>query len=179
MAERKEYTIADLGITAAAPEEIISGSMDEEIRKRMLTVIEAEAPILESLLYKRVIASFSLRKVGSRILPVFEAAASALPVTITDDNGERVFHRDGEEDCYRPTPDAAVRYSYQIPSSEAACCIRCILERENRTLTKSELQRLFREEMGYDRMGAQVEALFRRAAGYPGIRRTGNGRFTL
>lgn len=178
MATKKEYASADLSLISATPDEIISGSLDDEIRSRMIKTVETEAPILESLLFKRVINSFSLKKVGSRILPVFDRIASTLPFRIEDDCGERVFIKDGNDDSFRPTPDSAVRYSYQIPTEEAASCIISILEREDRTVTKSELSKLFLEEMGYERMGAQVEALFRRASKSPRIKRTGNGRFT-
>ena len=150
MATKKEYVSADLSPISATPDEIISGSLDDEIRSRMIQTVETEAPILESLLFKRVINSFSLKK----------------------------FIKDGNDISFRPTPDSAVRYSYQIPTEEAASCLIFILEREDRTVTKSELSKLFLEEMGYERMGAQVEALFRRASKSPGIKRTGNGRFT-
>ena len=179
MIEKKEYRIAELVTITASPEAIISGSMNDEIKDRMLKTIETEAPILESLLFKRVINSMSLKKAGSRILPVLDMIASSLDVRITDDDGERVFHRDGDDGCFRPTPDSTIRYSYQIPTEEAVRCLEYILEREGRIITKSELSRLFKAELGYDRMGAQVEALFRKAAKSPSLKRTGNGRFTI
>ena len=180
MAERKEYHEAVLETLNVTPDEIISGMLDDEIRKRMLAVIETEAPIKESLLFKRVINSLSLKKVGSRILPVFDSISSSLPVRITEDSdGERVFHKETEDDCYRPTPDSAVRYSYQIPEEEAAACLRAILEKHGKTMTKKELKKIFRDEMGYQKMGASVDNLFNAAAKHDGIKRTGNGRFTV
>ena len=179
MIEKKEYRIADLNEIKATPEAIISGSMDDEIRERMLTVIDTEGPILESLLFKRVINSMSLKKIGSRILPIFDRIASSLPVRISDNEGERLFHNNNDEDYFRPTPDSAVRYSYQIPTEEAVCCLQYILEKEGRIITKSELSKLFKAELGYDRMGAQVDALFKKASKSPKLKRTGNGRFTI
>ena len=178
MVEKKEYKIADLEPLQATPEAIISGTLDSEIKERMEKTIETEAPVLESLLYKRVINSLSLKKVGSRILPVFDRIASSLNARITEDQGERVFHKSDEENYFRPTPDSAVRYSYQIPTEEAVHCLMFILERENRIITKSELSRLFKAELEYDRMGFQVDTLFKRAAKSPLLKRTGNGRFT-
>ncbi len=179
MAERREYRKAELDVIEATPEAIISGSLDDEIRARMAATIEAEAPIKESLLFKRVINSMSLKKVGSKILPAFVRIASALPCRISEDDGERVFHSSSEGECFRPTPDPSVRYSYQIPTEEAVNCLEYILEREQRIITKSELSRLFKAELGYERMGAQVDSLFRRAAKSPLLKRTGNGRFTI
>ena len=179
MAEKREYRVAELEVIETTPDAIASGSMDDEIRNRMLKTIETEGPILESLLYKRVIYSLSLKKVGSRILPVFERIAASLPVRITEDGKEQLFHKDNEEECFRPTPDSSIRYSYQIPTEEAVQCIQYILQHENRILTKSELSKLFKKELGYDRMGAKVDELFKRAAKSPDIKRTGNGRFTI
>ena len=121
----------------------------------------------------------SLKKIGSRILPIFDRIASSLPVRISDNEGERLFHNNNDEDYFRPTPDSAVRYSYQIPTEEAVCCLQYILEREGRIITKSELSKLFKAELGYDRMGAQVDALFKKASKSPKLKRTGNGRFTI
>ena len=73
MIEKKEYRITALEPISADPEMVISRSMDDEIRKRMSDVIETEAPIREALLFKRVINSISMKKVGSRIEPVFKA----------------------------------------------------------------------------------------------------------
>lgn len=175
MIEKREYAIADLSEMKADPEMILSGSLDDEIRDRMTKVVEIEAPIRETLLYKRVINSLSLKKVGSRIEPVFRRIALSLPFERTEENGEMVFH-DGPEEFFR-TSIGSERYSYQIPIAEAAACILYILERENRIITKSELAILFRNELGYERLGAQVDALFRAAAKDARIGRTGNGRF--
>lgn len=175
MIEKREYIIADLDVIKADPEMVLSGSLDEEIRDRMAKVVETEAPIREALLYKRVINSLSMKKVGSRIEPVFRRIALSLPYERTEENGEMVFH-DGPEDFFR-TSIGSDRYSYQIPIAEAAACILYILEKENRIITKSELVILFRNELGYERLGAQVDALFRAAAKDGRIGRTGNGRF--
>ena len=65
----------------------------------------------------------------------------------------------------------------QSATDHGAMCINYILENENRIITKSELMILFRNELGYERIGAQVDALFQRAARSASVIRTGNGRF--
>ena len=67
----------------------------------------------------------------------------------------------------------------QIPEEEAAACLRAILEKHGKTMTKKELKKIFRDEMGYQKMGASVDNLFNAAAKHDGIKRTGNGRFTV
>ena len=176
MAEKKDYRTAELNVIAASPEAIISGSMDEEIRERMMLTIEAEGPILESLLYKRVINSMSLKKVGSRIEPVFRRIAMSLSCQKTDEDGVTVFHNGRDESFFR-TAEESDRYSYQIPLSEAVHCLQYIISGSERSLTKKELAIRFRDELGYERMGAQVDNLFIRASASPDIKRYGNGRF--
>lgn len=177
MIERREYRIASLQTMAAVPEMVISGALDDEIRARMCTVIETEAPIREALLFKRVIYSLSMKKVGSRIEPVFSRIAESLPYEKSEEDGEKVFHF-GDESFFRTSIDSD-RYSYQIPIEEAANCILYIIEREGRILTKSALRRLFQKELGYEKLGSQIDRLFERAARSPRIKRTGNGRFTI
>ena len=132
MIERREYRIASLQTMAAVPEMVISGALDDEIRARMCTVIETEAPIREALLFKRVIYSLSMKKVGSRIEPVFSRIAESLPYEKSEEDGEKVFHF-GDESFFRTSIDSD-RYSYQIPIEEAANCILYIIEREGRIL---------------------------------------------
>ncbi len=175
MIEKRCYEVVDLGMIQATPDSIIKRALDDEIRERMIRTVEAEGPIMKSLLYKRVITSMSLKKIGSRIEPVFDEIAASLPFEVTQDI-EPVYHNGRSEEFFRTAPESD-RYSYQIPQEEAARCLKHILSREGRILLKSELAILFRDELGYDRMGAQVEALFSRASRNPMIQRTGNGRF--
>ena len=176
MVEKRKYTTVTLDLIAAEPETVISGNMDDEIRERMIKTIEVEGPVLEPLLYKRVINSLSLKKVGSRIEPVFRRIALSLPFSHTEEGGFLVFHNGREENFFRPS-DEAERYSYQIPVSEAVKCIEYIISNEGRSLTRKELSLRFRTEMGYERMGAQVDILFSKAASSPELERYGNGRY--
>lgn len=175
MAEKRSYVRTDLIVISATPESIISGELDEEILSRMRAVIETEGPVMEELLFKRVLNSLSLSKLGSRLLPVFQRLSGDFEKTA--DRGSFVYHNGKEEDFFRPSPDSADRYSYQIPTDEAAVCLEYILSSEEHTLTKSELLRRFRREMGYERAGSQVENLFNAACKSGRIVRTGNGRF--
>ena len=175
MIEKRKYVIAGLNPMNAGPDMIISGSLDDEIAQRMTEVIRTEAPIRESLLFKRVINSLSMKKVGSRIEPVFKRISTSLPFERTEEDGEAVFHC-GDESFFR-TSDDAERYSYQIPFDEAVNCLLYILSREQRIVTKSELLRLFLSELGYEKTGTQIEKLFRNASRSPRLARTGNGRF--
>ncbi len=160
MIEKKEYIIANLEKKKASADMIISRALDFEIKQKMEATIRSEAPIREQLLFKRVINSFSLQKVGSRILPIFNEIASSLTFMVTEENKEKVFHVDNEN-YFRPTPDSYVRYSYQIPYIEGANCILYILENSDKnSYTKKELKNIFMEEFGYQKCGSKVDELF-------------------
>lgn len=176
MIRKAEYKEACLDIRTTTPDEIISRSIDDEISSRMSAIIQSEAPIREALLFKRVINSLSLEKVGSRILPVFQDIASSIEYTKTEEDGECVYHY-GDEDFFRPTPDSKVRYSYQIPYTEGANCILYIVENsEKETFSKSEMKKLFLEQLEYQKCGSQVEKLFANSLKDERIQITRNGR---
>lgn len=176
MIEKKQYTLANLNRMETTPEMIISRALDDEIRKRMEIIIEAEAPIREQLLFKRTINSFGMQKVGSRILPVFKEIENSLKYDSTIEGGETVFHIN-EENYFRPTPDSSVRYSYQIPYTEGANCILYILENGcANSYSKKEMKALFMKELEYLKFGAKVEDLFKNALKDERIKISGNGR---
>ncbi|MGN1163490.1 MAG: DUF3320 domain-containing protein [Candidatus Ornithospirochaeta sp.] len=176
--EKREYKCVELEVVERTSEDLLSRELDGEILDRMKKTIETEAPIRRSLLYKRVINSFSLQKLGSRLLPLFDSISTSLPFPTTEDSdGETVFHSTGEEDYFRPTPDSSVRYSYQIPHSEAASAIiHIISSSEKNSWTRSELYRAFLSEMGWEKSGRAIEELFSNAVTDHRIRRSGNGR---
>ncbi len=178
MIEKKPYTKVNLPITPRESNDLLSLSFNNEIKERMKMTIEAEAPIRRTLLYKRVINSFSLIKVGSRLLALFDAVASELDNETSEDyDGEIVFHNGKNEDFFRPSPDSDDRYSYQIPSSEAASCILYIMENSDKpSLAKTKLYREFITAMGWEKSGSSIEKLFSAALMDKRIKRSGNGR---
>ena len=179
MIQMKPYVKVELTFIALDSNGLLSQANDGEIRERMEKTIEMEAPIRRSLLYKRVINSFGLVKVGSRISPLFDSIAQTLDYPTTEDSdGETVFHNGKEEDFFRPSPDPEDRYSYQIPSSEAASCLIYIISSSDKnSVTKSQLYRDFIKTMGWEKSGGAIEKLFSSALSDPRIKRSGNGRF--
>lgn len=176
MIRKESYILTELDSIQATPDGVISGALDDEIRARMEEVIKREAPIREELLYKRVINSLSLQKVGSRILVKFNEIASGLDYSFIEENGEKVYLQ-GNVDFFRPTPDSEVRYSYQIPYIEGACTILYILENSDKSsFTQKDMLRCFAETMGYQKVGAKVLELFKESLKDPRIRKNKNGR---
>lgn len=176
--EKREYTKANLEQIELVSDDLLSRTMDEMVLDRMTKTIETEAPIRRSLLYKRVLNSLGMVKVGIRLLELFDTLSSSLSFRISEDgDGETVFHSSEEEAYFRPTPDSAIRYSYQIPHEEAAICLLYILENgEKNSWTRSDLYKAFLSEMGWEKSGRSIEELFSYALKDSRIKRSGNGR---
>ncbi len=175
--EKKDYTLTDLEFTPRSAEEMLSGSLDDDILARMKKVIETEGPVKESLMFKRVLNSYDLYKNGSRLSVLLSSLSSRLEYPVTEDGEEKVYHTGKNEDYFRPTPLSEVRYSYQIPYAEGANCILYILENTDKTsYTKSVLFRLFLSQMGYLKSGDQITSLFEGALRDARIKISGNGR---
>ena len=148
-------------------------------------VILTEAPITESLLKKRVANSYGIMRIGSIVDALLDEGIALLSgdeeITAVDECGERTFHKKGEEDVFRPTPDEPekTRYSYQIPPSEGALVLEYIAL-DGKSWTKKALSESFKVELGYKKKGSQVEKLFLKslqlAMESGKLTRLGNGR---
>ena len=155
------------------------------ISSRLKKVILTEAPITESLLKKRVANSYGIMRIGSIVDALLDEGIALLSgdeeITAVDECGERTFHKKGEEDVFRPTPDEPekTRYSYQIPPSEGALVLEYIAL-DGKNWTKKALSESFKVELGYKKKGSQVEKLFLKslqlAMESGKLTRLGNGR---
>lgn len=156
-----------------------------EISSRLKKVILTEAPITESLLKKRVANSYGIMRIGSIVDALLDEGIALLSgeeeIMAVDECGERTFHKKGEEDVFRPTPDEPekTRYSYQIPPSEGALVLEYIAL-DGKNWTKKALSESFKVELGYKKKGSQVEKLFLKslqlAMESGKLTRLGNGR---
>lgn len=176
MYNRGEYKIALFDDWKMSADELVEGDNDEEIKRRMLSIIEEEGPIRESLLFKRVLNSVGLKKASERIAAKLKELEKDLGSNFEEEDGECVFFTE-KSTSFRPTPDSAIRYSYQIPYYEGANCILYILENgEKSYYTKKELKKLFMSEMGYLKMGSKVKDLFEGSLKDKRIKINGAGR---
>lgn len=167
MIEKREYLITPLEKLILSPEDLISHTFDEEIKERMIKVNQIEGPICEHLLFKRVLNSFSLEKLGSRLEPLFISLISTLSLPNYLENNEKIYYPSNVilSSFFRPSSERE-RYSYQIPISEAAAVIVYILENSNKSFYKGKLLDSFAFELNYQRKGAQVVKLFESALKY-------------
>ncbi len=171
MIEKRAYEKMDLAVLDVKSDDYLKGYYENETKERILAIIDREAPITEELLCKRLLNSFSIQRMGSS-LDFYLKSSILLNMTVQgltereEVQGQIIYHKQGDSCYFRPTPDnpEEIRYSYQIPVTEAICCLSYIFETsEKANYSKKQLLDCFSHEMGYLRKGAQVTALFNKA----------------
>ena len=140
MIEKREYIITPLEKLNITPNDLLSHNFDEEIKERMIKVNQIEGPICEQLLFKRVLNSFSIERLGSRLEPLFSSLISTLSLPYYLEDNEKIYYPNNIilSTFFRPCSEKE-RYSYQIPISEAAAAIVYILEKSNKSFYKGKL----------------------------------------
>lgn len=135
------------------------------IIKQIQTVIETETPISRPLLCKRVLSSWGISRLGSRIDAYFdELFRKVVCYKKTDDTFISFWKNEEQMNTYktfRPTSDRAV---LDLPPDEIANAVKHILELQISLPTK-DLSRLTAQVFGFARAGNNVET-----AMYQGIR---------
>jgi len=160
-----DYSTTPLVTLKLSSEELLIGSYNEEIIKRLNLIIQTEAPIYSSLLKKRLLNSFSLKKCGSRLEAFLIPLLADLSFPKSQEKSEFVFFKDNTTcDYFRPSLES-VRYSYQIPYIEGSNAISKIYEEKGKINQKALLE-YFCEEFGYKRKGSQVIVFFKGSLDY-------------
>ena len=182
--EKREYIITELEKINLTPEQILSHSFDDEIKTRLAKVVAVEYPITINLLFKRVLNSLGLEKLGSRLDEYFNNIVKETNLFSKLEIDKIVYYPNENAKCnyFRPSVEGA-RYSYQIPIIEGVNCIIYILERSNKSFYKTELLNQFAKEFNYERKGSQVVQLFENsrvmAKSINAIKESGNHKILL
>lgn len=169
MIEKRAYEKAVFDIIEVDSQDFLKGAYRDDAKERILRIIEIEAPITEALLSKRLINSFSIKRLGSSLSEYFDSLLKELDeegkLTSTLTAGEKVYYNGSAATFFRPTPDnpEEIRYSYQIPVEEALNAIIYIFERTGRKFLKKDLLSEFSKELEYQKKGSQVVSLFNKA----------------
>lgn len=144
-------------------ETILSGSLDEELVRRVRAIVEAEAPVTRGLLLKRLVNSCGMAKVGRRLEERFSIVLSNSGLAEADEEGVIVYHSNSEDrEVYRPLGEEG-RYSEQIPPSEALNCVVHCLSEAGRKVRRGQLYRDFLARLGYSKSGSDLAELYSRA----------------
>ena len=167
--EKKPVTIyrpARLPGSHMSPDDFIAPTNRhrKDVAQRVMTVLNIEGPISESLLTRRVVQSYSIARAGSRIQQFMSSIYAALNLNSTIQGGEQFFWKP-KQDPHTYTEFRAngegdgKRDAKEIPVQEAANAVCRALE-EQFSLRQEDLIRAAANLMGISRIGTAVNALF-------------------
>lgn len=156
------YTSADLAPIAISPDDIVYGSASEEVFRRLCLVIEKEAPVSRSLLFRKVTSSMGIARTGSRLGPVLTDLADKTSAKKTVVDGDVFYWRQeqnpDEYNSYRPQSD---REALDIAPEEVAVAAYYI-QKEQGALPEDALYREIAHEFNYTRLGNNVITAIKR-----------------
>ena len=93
----KPYTMLEISNAPLSAEEFLSGAHSYNILKTLEAILEAEAPIYRTALFKRVLNSFGITRSGARLVEYLNGLTENLnPIKTTD--GEEVVYWNNSQD---------------------------------------------------------------------------------
>lgn len=139
----------------------------DEIRKRITQIIQKEGPVCEKFLYKKVVQSFGVTRVGSRIQGRLEVLVGNNRDNVTKQESGKVFWPAGiNPDNYygfrASGENENKRDAKDVPVYEALNAMSYILFNDI-SVEEEDLIREAAKLMGYARVGTGVSTLFKTA----------------
>ena len=181
------YTPAKLKQSVLNAEDFLLPRYAAGIRKKLEAVIQAEAPVSENLLIKRVVQSYGITRTGSRIQKYMDGILANMDLLTTSSEDRRFYWRADQDpttyDQYRlSVNDEDRRDAKDIPVQEAAAAL-CRVLYEQVSMGREDLIREAAKAMGFARLGTAVTALLTDAIAYAGannrITTDTNGKYIL
>ncbi len=181
----KPYTATQLPVTSLSSEDFMARKNATELKKRALQVIKTEAPITEGLLTKRLIQSYGITRVGTRVQAYLDEFYANLSLKVTkQSDGQKIYwtaeqNPDDYSDCRAGKTDADKRDSKDIPIIEAANAVYKIVS-DQIALSPDDLAKEAAKQLGFSRLGTNLTTLmdaaveYNKAAGYLTVAENGN-----
>ena len=161
----KNYIYANLSTVIYPPDVFYLPKNEKYIIKQIQTVINTEAPISRSLLCKRVLNSWNITRLGSRIDTYFDELFNKTACYRKTDEGCVYFWKSEEQmvsyNIFRP---ASERAALDLPPEEVANAMKYLLELQI-SLPTTDLSRITAQLFGFARTGSNVDTVM-----YQGMR---------
>ena len=167
---QKEYQEVELYGVITSSEQFLNPANISQIKRLVQKVIDAEAPICDTLLMRRVLQSVGIERAGNRLQKHFDIVYSQMGLKSTINGGRRVLWKpDGIPNDYKQfrviTDKSSKRDAKEVPIEEAANAA-CYILYEEIALGESDLRKEAARIMGFNRMGRNVVDLFDEAIRY-------------
>ena len=159
----RSYNRSILEYKSVSADDLVSGIYDEEILDRISAVVNAEAPINKGLLCRRVLNSFGIARMGTRLSAYMDVLLECLSLPVTGkDFYWRKDQNPKEYSIYRPD---SRREALDI-APEEVCVALCRILQEQGSLPQDSLARETAHLFNYTRMGENVLASMSRGIAY-------------
>lgn len=157
------YVEAHLPQERLSADEFLAPHHADNIRQRISAVISAEAPISRSLLCRKIINSFGISRMGTRIAQHLDHLISDLQPTASGP-ADAIFYwrRDQTPELYDRYRPQSSREALDIAPEEVAAAI-CRLLDDQGGIEEEALPREAARIFGFSRMGDNVAASMQRA----------------
>jgi len=160
------YSFAELDTLFLTADEFVSGEYDKDILNNIKTVVDTEAPVAKSRLYKLIINSFGITRAGNRILQYLDLLINSTDYKITNEEGESFFWKGEQNPCeytlLRTSGNDKKRDASHIPLREAVNGILYVLKKQL-SLNNDDLIRETAKLFGYTRKGGYIDELCEKA----------------
>lgn len=158
-----------------------------EIKRKLLYVVEQEAPVFEGTLIRRVIQSFGLSRTGSKIQQTMVSLLAELSLPTTQQNGFVFYWKNPEQIeqyllCRSSGSGENRRDAREVPVQEAVNAL-CLALYQQVSMNEADLIREAAKWLGYNRLGQNVTVLIQcalqEACRLGRIKRSGTNQWAL
>ena len=161
------YRATKLSVRNADVDTLVSGAMDTDILKRLVSTVATEAPISEALLMRRIMQSYGITRAGSRLQGKLLSLIKALELAESECMGVKFYWPDGTtpEDFFliRTNAEGDNRRDVKdIPINEVVSAVCHVLVGQF-GLFEADLIHETAKLFGFARSGSNVEAWFKTA----------------
>ncbi len=165
------YTAAVLSQNKCTADDLMSPAYNKMIREKVMSVIDAEAPVSRDMLVKRVLASCGIPKGGTKLQDHMDALLVGFGLNTNKTGDTDIYWRDDQDPAdYKGcrasgTDDSSKRDVKDVPAEEAANAVLYVISEEV-GIPKEELAKEAGKVLGYPRSSQALTDLTDSAVGY-------------
>lgn len=157
---QKPYEAASLtSISSASSETILEFQNRNTIKQQLQTLIDTEAPISKSLLYKKVLQAWNTSRAGARLDKHLEGIIKEMNVVESTHHQPFYWSSNTTLDYYRSN-DIEKRNMEDIAPEEVIVALEEVVT-NNLSIEEDELLRYLARTFGFAKVGKQIDTLLR------------------
>ncbi|WP_418264725.1 DUF3320 domain-containing protein [Flavobacterium faecale] len=158
--KQKPYVAASLAsVSSANSETIFEFQNRNAIKQQIQSLVDTEAPISKSLLYKKILQAWNTSRAGARLDKHLEGIIKEMNVVETTHHQPFYWSNNTTLDCYRSN-DIEKRNMEDIAPEEVIVALDEVIS-NNLSIEEDELLRYLARTFGFAKVGKQIDALLR------------------